>query len=153
MSLVVMIIQTNTRAWGRLVMGCFINAWEDLWPGDAFSGLPKSFLTFEGHLITNFLHRITNNYLKCSLGLELINANVSGKMAQLMISNQQKHVPCLESDVISPAPFHGGQLFEERSRNVKWTFRVVDSRFDRLDGITPELADWHAKVSLYKVYL
>lgn len=83
--------------------------------------------------------------------MEFINANVSGEMAKLMISNQQKYVPCLKSDVISPVPLHGDQLFEERSRNVKWTFRVGDNKFDRLDGITPEFADWHAKVTLYKV--
>lgn len=76
---------------------------------------------------------------------------MSGEMAQLMISNQQKYVPCLESDVLLPVPLHGDQLFEERSRNVKWTFRVGDNRLDRLEGISPEFADWHAKVTLYKV--
>ena len=48
---------------------------------------------------------------------------------------------------------HGGQLFEERGRNVHWTYRVGDNQFEKLEGISTEFADWHAKVTLYKVNL
>ena len=45
---------------------------------------------------------------------------------------------------------HGDQLFEEHARNVQWTFRVGNDAFERLEGLTTEFADWHAKVTLYK---
>lgn len=80
-----------------------------------------------------------------------MNANVSGEMAQLMVSNQEKYVPQCAEEIISPVPMHGDQLFEERARNVQWTYRVGDSKHDRLEGMSPEHADWHAKVTLYKV--
>ena len=50
-----------------------------------------------------------------------------------------------------PIPFHGNQLFEERARNVIGTFQDGDNEFDRLEGLHPEFADWHAKVNLYEV--
>jgi hypothetical protein len=53
--------------------------------------------------------------------------------------------------ILSTVGFHGDQLFEERARNVKWTFRVGDDQYDRLEGLETEFADWHAKVTLYKV--
>jgi len=93
--------------------------------------------------------------LQCSLGVEFFNANVAGEMAQLMQKNQLKYVP-LMSDGVSVAetvPFHGDQLFEERSRNVKWTFQDGESSTERLEGLEPEFADWHAKFTLYKVTL
>ncbi|KXJ11341.1 hypothetical protein AC249_AIPGENE23188 [Exaiptasia diaphana] len=46
--------------------------------------------------------------------------------------------------------FHGDQLFEERSRNVQWTFRDGQTDVERLVGLEPEFADWHAKFTLYK---
>ena len=52
--------------------------------------------------------------------------------------------------IISQVPMHGDQLFEEHARNVQWTFRVENSAFEQLEGITTEFADWHAKVTLYK---
>lgn len=76
-------------------------------------------------------------------------------MAEIMAFNQQKYVPCLSSDgkkeVLIPIALHGDQLFEERARNVQWTFRDGDTRFDQLKGLRTEFADWHAKVTLYKV--
>ena len=52
-------------------------------------------------------------------GLELVNANVSGGMAQLMNDNQETYVPSLAGDPLCPVSTHGDQSFEERSRNVK----------------------------------
>ena len=45
----------------------------------------------------------------------------------------------------------GDQLFEERGRNFQWTFRDGDDPYDGLEGLCTEHADWHAKVTLYKV--
>jgi hypothetical protein len=77
-------------------------------------------------------------------------------MAQLMISNQDRYVPAFINDtgnkeIISPVAMHGDQLFEERARNVQWTYRVGENKFDKLEGVSTEFADWHAKVTLYKV--
>ena len=73
------------------------------------------------------------------LNLEFINANVSGEMAQLIISNQDRYVPTITTrdgirEIICQVPMHGDQLFEERARNVQWTFRVENSAFERLEG-------------------
>ena len=93
--------------------------------------------------------------LQCSLNLEFVNANVSGEMAQLIISNQDRYVPIITTrdgirEIICQVPMHGDQLFEERARNVQWTFRVENTAFERLEGMTTEFADLHAKVTLYK---
>lgn len=73
-----------------------------------------------------------------------------------MISNQERYVPAISTgqgkkEIISQVPMHGDQLFEERARNIQWTFRVGNDAFERLEGLTTEFADWHAKVTLYKV--
>ena len=90
------------------------------------------------------------------MNIEFVNANVSGEMAQLMILNQERYVPAISTghgkkEITSQVPMHGDQLFEERARNVQWTFRVGNDAFERLEGLTTEFADWHAKVTLYKV--
>ena len=76
-------------------------------------------------------------------------------MAEIMAFNQEKYVPCLftgdKKEVVVPIGFHGDQLFEERARNVQWTFRDADTTYDQLRGLQTEFADWHAKVTLYKV--
>jgi hypothetical protein len=48
-------------------------------------------------------------------------------------------------------PFHGDQLFEERARNTQWTYQDGVNEYDKLQGLQPEAADWHAKVNLYEV--
>ena len=53
--------------------------------------------------------------------------------------------------VLAAVPLHGDQLLEERGRNVQWTLRDGESQYDRLEGSTTERADWHAKVTLYRV--
>ena len=53
--------------------------------------------------------------------------------------------------VLAAVPLHGDQLLEERARNVQWTLRDGESQYDRLEGLTTERADWHAKVILYRV--
>lgn len=74
-------------------------------------------------------------------------------MAAIMQENQSKYVSLAHdtSSVLATIPLHGDQLYEERSRNVKWTFQDGESSVERLEGLEPEFADWHAKFTLYKV--
>lgn len=65
-------------------------------------------------------------------------------------------MPCLTKpdNVTVPlctVPLHGDQLFEERARNAKWTFRNGNNEYERFDAINTEFADWHAKYTLYKI--
>ena len=89
--------------------------------------------------------------------MEFYNPNIAGEMAQLLMKNQKNYVQsCGDGDskeLITPIPFHGDQLFEERAQNVIGTFQDGDNEFDRLEGLHPEFADWHAKVNLYEVRL
>ena len=96
-------------------------------------------------------------FLQCCLGMEFLNPNVSGDMAQLLQHNQEKYVPITvnkdsTSTVLACIPLHGDQLFEERARHVKWTFWDGLDPVERIiDGIYTEFALWHATYSLYKV--
>lgn len=96
--------------------------------------------------------------------MQFKNPNIAGEMAQMMVSNQAKYVPSFitpnqlnapdhpeRKEVLGTVGYHGDQLFEERARNVQWTFRVGNSCYERLEGLSTEFADWHAKVTLYKV--
>ena len=78
-------------------------------------------------------------------------------MANVIISNQENYVPCCslannQKKILRPVPFHGDQLFEERARNTKWTYQDGINQYDKLEGLQPEAADWHAKVNLYEVH-
>lgn len=95
-------------------------------------------------------------YLKCCLGLQFKNPNIAAEMAQSIINNHEKYVPCKttpggQKEVLQSVPLHGDKLFEERARNSQWTFQDGLTKFERLEGIQPEAADWHAKVNLYEV--
>lgn len=76
-------------------------------------------------------------------------------MAQYLMSVQEKYVPQLTQGdskmILQPIFLDGDQLTEERARNVQWVFQDDDDQFDRLGGLDPTHADWHAKVNLYKV--
>ena len=93
--------------------------------------------------------------IQCSLGMEFFNPNVAAEMAHILKNYQDKYVPCFgageEKTVLSNVPVHGDQLFEERARNVQWTFRDGADKYQKLEALPPEHADWHAKVTLYKV--
>lgn len=93
---------------------------------------------------------------KCFLTMQFLNPNVAGDMAQLLQKNQENYVPCLangtKKTIVTQVPLHGDQLFEERARNVIWTFRDGVDGCERLEGIETEFADWHAKYTLYKVF-
>ena len=87
--------------------------------------------------------------------MEFFNPNIADEMAQLPIKNQEHYVPCSgdgeSKQVITPIPVHGDQLFEERARDVRGSFKDGDNKFDQIKGLHPELADWHANVNLYEV--
>ncbi len=78
-------------------------------------------------------------------------------MANLIITNQEKYsTPCCtlpsgQKKILQNVPFRGDQLFEERARNVIWTYQDGINEYDRLEGLQPEVADWHAKLNLYEV--
>ena len=75
-------------------------------------------------------------------------------MAQLLLKDQENYVPCEGGDpknILETIVFDGDALTEERARNVQWTFKDGDCPFDRLEGLDPSHADWHAKVKLYEV--
>ena len=77
-------------------------------------------------------------------------------MANLMIANQSNYTPCSplpneEKKILQKVPFHEDQLFEERAQNTIWTYQDGINEFDRLEGLQPEVADWHAKLNLYEV--
>lgn len=89
------------------------------------------------------------------LGLQFLNPNVAGEMAQLLIRNQEKYVPTVGSGetrkLLDSIFFDGDQLTEERARNSQLIFKDGDNDVDRLEGLQPVHADWHAKVNLYQV--
>lgn len=87
--------------------------------------------------------------------MEFLNTNISGEMVQYLMSVQSKYVPQLKKDggnvILERVYLDGDQLTEKRARNVQWVFQDGDDMFDRLEGLDPTYADWHAKVNLYKV--
>ena len=86
--------------------------------------------------------------------MEFHNPNVATEMAQILKNYHEKYVPVFagqEHVVVAPVPVHGDQLFEERDRNVQWTYRDCADKYSCLEGVTLEHADWHAKITLYKV--
>lgn len=83
--------------------------------------------------------------------MEFLNPNIAGEMAQLLMKNQMNYVPCDTSGVVTPIPLHGDGGFEERARNVCWTFQDGDNDLDCLEGFHTEFCDWHGKVILYDV--
>lgn len=65
----------------------------------------------------------TNNY-QCPLGLQFLNPNKAGEMAQIMEALQSKYVPTVtsnggESKILQKVIFDGDQLTEERARNCQ----------------------------------
>ena len=89
------------------------------------------------------------------LGLQFLNPNMAEEMAQLLIRNQEKYVPTKGSGetrrLLDSILFDGDQLREKRACNSPLIFKDGDSDFDRLEGLRPAHADWHAKVNLMPV--
>ena len=61
--------------------------------------------------------------------MQFLNLNLSGEMAQLLQHIQETYVPCLikgtNKTILEQVCVHGNQLFEERARNVIWTYRRI----------------------------
>ena len=78
-------------------------------------------------------------------------------MAQFLTTDQSKYVLLHGNDdehiVLEPIFLDDDQLTEERARNVQWVFQDGDNVYDRLKGLDPTHADWHAKVNLYQVLI
>lgn len=89
--------------------------------------------------------------------MEFYNPNIASEMAEILKDYQRLYVPTCsvgeQKRILTQIPVHGDQLFEERGRNVQWTFRDGENQYDRIEGLMPEHADWHAKVTIYKVYI
>ena len=54
--------------------------------------------------------------------MEFLNPNVASDMAQLLVHNQEKFVPCLETEtkkvILESVPLHRDQLFEGREPEI-----------------------------------
>jgi len=88
---------------------------------------------------------------KCLLGLDFMNTNKSGDMADLLKKFQKEHVPMKNGQVLHKMVVHGDQLTEERARNVQWTYKLEDSEADRLEGLECTFSEFHLKMCLYEV--
>ena len=63
--------------------------------------------------------------------MEFFNPNVAAEMVQLLKKNyQEKYVPCFGAKVLSKVLVHGDQSFEERGRNIQWTFRDREDPYE-----------------------
>ena len=85
------------------------------------------------------------------LGLQFLNSNKSGEMADILKTLQNKYVAKTDAEILHSTILHGDQLTEERARNVHWTFRLSDTAVERLEGIEPTFSEFHLKMCLFEV--
>ena len=85
------------------------------------------------------------------LGLQFLNSNKSGEMADILKTLQNKYVAKTDAEILHPTIVHGDQLTEERARNVQWTYRLSDTAVQRLEGIEPTFSEFHLKMCLFEV--
>lgn len=102
-------------------------------------------------LFIEYKHNI--NYLKfqCLLGLEFLNTNKSGDMADLLKKFQEQHVPLKDGQILHKTVVHGDQLTEERARNVQWTYKLGETQADRLEGLECSFSEFHLKMCMFEV--
>ena len=94
------------------------------------------------------------NYLiksQCLLGLEFLNTNKSGNMADLLKKFQEQHVPLKDGQVLHKTVVHGDQLTEERARNVQWTYKLGETQADHLEGLECSFSEFHLKMCMFEV--
>ena len=72
---------------------------------------------------------------QCLLGLDFLNTNKSGDMADLLKKFQEDHVPMKDGNILKKVVVHGDQLTEERARNVQWTYKIGETEAERLEGL------------------
>ena len=88
-------------------------------------------------------------------GFVLLESKCCRRNGSDLKNNQKKYVLVTivngQKKVLARVAQHGDQLYEERGQNVQWAFGDGGNQYDRLEGLRTEFADWHAKVTLYKV--
>ena len=88
---------------------------------------------------------------QCLLGLDFLNTNKSGDMADLLKKFQEQHVPMKDAKVLHKTVIHGDQLTEERARNVQWTYKLGETEADRLEGLECTFSEFHLKMYMFEV--
>lgn len=89
--------------------------------------------------------------LQCLLGLDFLNTNKSGDMADLLKKFQEDHVPMKDGNILKKVVVHGDQLTEERARNVQWTYKIGETEAERLEGLECTFSEFHLKMCMYEV--
>lgn len=98
------------------------------------------------------------------LGVELLNENKVDEMSAIM-KNIHKYIPkavhsvlyegeegAIDEEFFQGMLFGGDQLTVCRSRGAQAARCNDDEAIDRLDGITPVAEDWHARLTLMRVW-
>ena len=91
------------------------------------------------------------SYFQSLLGLEFLNSNKSGDMADILKSFHDQYVPIKDGEVLYKTVMHGDQLTEERARNVQWTYKNGETSAERLEGLEPTFSEFHLKMCLFEV--
>ena len=77
------------------------------------------------------------SYFQSLLGLEFLNSNKCGDMADILKSFHDQYVPIKDGEVLYKTVMHGDQLTQERARNVQWTYNNGETSAERLEGLEP----------------
>ena len=72
-------------------------------------------------------------------------------MAEILKTQQQHYVPRDGERILRRVIEHGDQGFEERARNVQWTYKVAKNDFERLGGLEVTISEFHLKMCLFEV--
>lgn len=67
------------------------------------------------------LFKFTVSFGQSLLGLQFLNSNKSGEMADILRTLQNKYIAKTDAEILHPTILHGDQLTEERVHNVQWT--------------------------------
>ena len=90
-------------------------------------------------------------FFQSLLGLEFLNSNKSGDMADILKSLHEQYVPVKDGEVMHTTVLHGDQLTEERARNAQWTYKNGETEEERLQGLEPTFSEFHLKMCLLEV--
>lgn len=97
------------------------------------------------------LFKFTVSFGQSLLGLQFLNSNKSGEMADILKTLQNKYVAKTDAEILHPTILHGDQLTEERVHNVQWTYHLSNTAVERLEGIEPRFSEFHLKMCLFEV--
>ena len=87
---------------------------------------------------------------QCLLGLDFLNTNKSGDMADLLKKFQEDHVPMKDGNILKKVVVHGDQLTEERARNVQWIYKIGETEAERLARLECTFSEFHLKMCMYE---